>query len=51
MKNRNIVRFLALLLVILLAGGAVVSALISALAEEAAPARDRCEAAVEYMED
>ena len=51
MKNRNIVRFLALLLVILLAGGAVVSALISALAEEAAPTRDRCEAAVEYMED
>ena len=42
MKNRNIVRFLALLLVILLAGGAVVSALISALAEEAVPARDRC---------
>lgn len=51
MKHKQLVRFMALLLVILLAGGAVVSALISVLAEEAAPARDSYEAVIEYMED
>lgn len=51
MKRKQMVRFIALLLVILLAGGAVVSALVSALAEETAPARDSHQIEMEYIEE
>ena len=52
MRNKKITRIIAIVLVALLAGGAVVSALISsfALAEEA-PAPNRQEMTIEYLED
>ena len=55
MKNRKVMRVVAIVLVALLAGGAVVSALIGALAlAEEAPAtqpRHRQEIKIEYLED
>lgn len=50
-KKQQMVRILALVLVILLAGGAVLSALMVALAEESAPARDAYEINIDYMEE
>lgn len=55
MKNRDnrqkLVRLLALVLVILMAGTTVLAALMGALAEEAEPARDAYEMHIEYMND
>ena len=51
MKNKQVIRFIALLLVILIAGSAIVSAVVGVLAEEAAPVRDTYDVAMEYMED
>lgn len=50
-RKQQLVRILALALVILLAGGTVLSVLVSALAEESAPVRDQYEMSIEYMED
>lgn len=50
-KHRQIVRVIALILVIMLVGGVVVGALISALAEPAVPQRNQCELTMEYMEE
>ena len=50
-KHRRIVQIIALILVVLLAGGVVVGALMSALAEDAPVARDRYELSMEYLED
>ena len=52
MRNKKLVRILAIALAVLLAGGVVFSALISALAEEqteVASARNRCELTMEYL--
>ena len=44
-------QIIAIVLVVLLAGGVIVSALFAAMAEEQAPARDRYTLSVEYMEE
>ena len=54
MRNKKLVRILAIALAVLLAGGVVFSALISALAEEqteVASTRNRCELTMEYLAD
>lgn len=51
MKKHNLVRILALVLVVLLVGTTVLAALFGALAEESAPARDSYELNITYMED
>ena len=50
MKKRKWIQIIALTLAILLVGGVVVGALVSALAEPQAPPM-RCELAMEYLED
>lgn len=52
MKDRQKwTRVLALILAILLVGGTVLSVLVSAFAEEAAPERDQCSLQMEYLEE
>ena len=55
MKNKRVIRVVAIALVVLLAGGVVVGALVSALAEESTGVgnlpRDRYELSMEYMAD
>lgn len=51
MKRNRVVRIIAIALALLLAGSAVVSVLIAAWAEAEAPARDRCEMAIEVCEE
>ena len=48
--NKKLVRVIAIVLVVLLAGSVVVGALFAAMAEEA-PARNQCELTMTYMED
>ena len=48
--NRRVVRIVAIVLAVLLAGSVVVGALFAAMAEEA-PARDRCTLNMEYIEE
>ncbi len=53
-RNKKLIRILAIVLVVLLAGGVVFSALFSSLAEEqteVASARGQCTLAMEYMPD
>ena len=51
-KRQKLIRIIALALAILLVGGVVVGALVSALAEDAAvPARDQYTMTMEYLED
>lgn len=50
-KKQQMVRALAIVLVILLVGGTVLSVLVSALGEEAVPARDQYEISIDYMEE
>ncbi|MBQ6374379.1 MAG: hypothetical protein IJJ45_07830 [Clostridia bacterium] len=53
-KHRRLVQVLAIVLVVLLVGGVIVSALIAALAEgqtATTPERDRYELAIEYIDD
>lgn len=53
MKNKRLIRIVAIVLVALLAGGVVFGALVSALSEEAAASglRNRHELTMEYLED
>ena len=51
MKKKRLVQILALALAFLLAGGAVVTALISAWAEAETPARDACEMSIVVYEE
>lgn len=50
-RQQRLVRVLAIVLVVVLIGGIVLTTLVSAFAEEAAPARDSYELNIEYMED
>lgn len=50
-QKQKLIRLLAIILVVLLVGTTVFSVLVSALAEEAAPARDAYEISMEYLED
>ena len=54
MRNKKLIKALAIALAVLLAGGVVFSALFSALSEEraeAAPRRNRCALSMEYLAD
>lgn len=51
MKKQNLIRILALVLVVLLVGTTVLAALFGALAEEPAPVRDSYELNITYMEN
>ena len=55
MRNKKLIRILAIVLAVLLAGGVVVGALISALSEEQTPvgsrARSQCALTMEYLAD
>ena len=51
MNRKRVVRVIAIVLALLLAGGAVVSALISAWAETAPAARDACEMTIEVLQE
>lgn len=50
-RQQQLTRILAIVLVVLLVGSTVLSVLVSAFAEEAAPARDSYELNIKYMED
>ena len=53
MRNKKLIRILAIALAVLLAGGVVFSAVVSALSEEAAgaPVRHECAISMEYLPD
>lgn len=50
-RKQQMVRLLAIILVVLLIGSTVLSVLVTAFAEESAPVRDSYEMHIEYMED
>lgn len=49
-RNKRLVRVIAIVLAVMLAGSVIVGALFAAFAEEA-PERDRCTMTIEYLED
>lgn len=50
-RRQQLIRLLAIVLVVLLIGSTVLSVLVSAFAEESSPVRDSYELNIEYMED